>query len=374
MKEKGFLPPETARVPNAIERSVVLRTHTDIPEQMERERAIIFAGDGASDKEARGLPTLGDNRVRYRRPKGELFIKRYRDTGVRMDLTEGESAQLEFDTAKFVEGKWARVPDAETAIRYCDHIADGYDKSHGTQTLSVLAINRLIHDLSRELQADPSVRLQASELEERAVRALVAQGYDRAVSFDKIFMANEIVRALQKDSMGRENPSRGRIILANVRPRLTKMLLGNENKRNKYRYLGAILYRERERERFALSQVSSSIKDLGSMSRRDFQSELSENAVRSGARDLISPEFIKIAPYVQVAAEARFLMTSRRTQEDIQRLGGYVGYDRAQELAELPSYYDLQPHERRQRLSEIAESIDQELEFADTQLPLAKAA
>ncbi len=202
MIERDFSIPEPAHVPNAIERSVILRTHTDIPEQMDRERAVIIPGDGIGDKEARGLPSLVDYRIRYNRPKGELFIKRYRDTGVRVDLTEGESAQLGFDTLKLVEGKWPRIPDAETAIRYCDHIADNYDKSYGTQTLSVLAVNRLIHDLSQELQKDPSVRLSSGELEERAVKALVAQGYDRAVNFDKIFMANEIVRALQKDSLG----------------------------------------------------------------------------------------------------------------------------------------------------------------------------
>lgn len=75
MTEKDISVTETIRIPNAIEHSVILRTHTDIPEQLEQERAVIIPGEGISDKEARGLPELYDYRIRYKRPKGELFIK-----------------------------------------------------------------------------------------------------------------------------------------------------------------------------------------------------------------------------------------------------------------------------------------------------------
>lgn len=360
---------------NAIERSVILRTHTDIPEQMERERAIIIPGDGISDQEARGLPELSDYRIRYNKPQGELFISRFRDTGVRLDLPEGSGTlQLGFDKVKVVEGKWPRIPSVETALRYCDHIADSYDRTHGIQTTSILAVNRLIHDLSNELQAPSGERLSLGELEQRAMQVLVRAGYDRAISADKLYMAQEVLKAVGKDSMQRENPSRSRVILANIRPRLTKVLLANENKRNKYRYLGGVLYRERESERFALSQLSGQIKDLSTMGRRDHQRNLSESSVRKSAVGAISPVVMKVAPYVQVAAEARFLMNSRKTEEEVARLAGYVGYERALELFDLPSYYDLRSHERPQRLLEVAESIDQELEYADTKLPLQKAA
>lgn len=368
-------PIQDPRIVNAIERSVIMRTHADIPEQMDRERALIVPGDGISDQEARGLPELGDRRVRYKRPKGELFISRYRDTGVRFDLPEGSGVlQLGFDRVKVVEGKWPRLPDAETALRYCDHIADSYDRKNGTQTTSILAVNSLIRDLSYELQSDPSERVSLDQLEKRAIQVFVREGYDRAISPDKLYMAQEVMRALEKDSLDRENPSRSRMILANLRPRLTKVLLANENKRNKYRYLGRVIYGERERERFALTQLSSEIKDLGVMGRNDFQNRIAEEAVRRKALVGIAPNIIKIAPYVQVAAEARFLMNSRKTVEDVDKLKGYVGVERAEEIAELPSYYDLRVDERRQRLLTVAESIDQELEFADSNLPLSKAA
>lgn len=129
-----------------------------------------------------------------------------------------------------------------------------------------------------------------------------------------------------------------------------------------------VLYREREQERFALRQLSGQIKDLGSMERHDFQNRNAEEALRHKSLVGIAPSVIKIAPYVQLAAEARFLMNSRKTIEDVKRLKGYVGIERAKELVELPSYYDLKTDERRQRLFAISESIDQELDFADTKL------
>jgi len=364
------------RIPNAIERSVILRVHTDIPEEIERERAIIIPGDGISDKEAYGLPSLGDYRIRRRTSDGQLFIKRYRDLGIRIDLTGLNGVNhLDFDKAKIVEAKWPRIPDAETAIRYCDHIADNYDKKNGIQTLSILEVNRLIHELSTELQVPPSERTPLSDLQAKAVKVLVEYGYDRAVNPEKIHMASEVIRALQKDSLDRENPSRGRMILVNTKKYSTKMLLGNENKRNKYRYLAGVIYREREKERFALSQVSNEIKDLVSMEERDYQRIHSENSVRERAVEGISPKVIKMAPYVQIAAEARFLMNSRKTKDDLDRLAGYVGFERAQELFSLPSYYDIKnPKDRVSRLIAISESIDRELDFADANLPFKEVA
>ena len=157
-------------------------------------------------------------------------------------------------------------------------------------------------------------------------------------------------------------------MLANLQKRFTKMLLGNEQKLNKYRYIGEYLYRERERERFELSELSSAIKNISNMGKRNFESHHLLTAVRNNAFRRIDPKNIHIAPYVQVAAEARYLMHARNSDEDVEKLTIYVGHDRAKEFSRLSSFYNLTYDERRQRLLEIAESIDTSLTYADTQL------
>src|SRR3990167_9220879 len=115
------------RIPNAIEGAVVLRTHRDIPGQIARERVIVIPENSIADFEARQLPNLGDFRIRYN-PKGELFIRSFRETGIQLELRASTATdQLGFDSIEVVKARWARIPDVETAIRYADHIAQKYD-------------------------------------------------------------------------------------------------------------------------------------------------------------------------------------------------------------------------------------------------------
>src|SRR3990167_2920377 len=356
------------RIPNAIESAVVLRTHRDIPGQIARERVIVIPENSIADFETRQLPNLGDFRIRYN-PKGELFIGSFRETGIELELPESATTyQLGFDRAKVAKARWSRLPDVETAIRYTDHIAENYDKKEGIETLSILTVHRVLRDVSKELQNPPETRVPLSELEERVIEILVREGCDRAQLQDKLYIAHEMVNAVQRDKLGRENPSRTRLMLTNLQPRFTKMLLGNEQKLNKYRYIGEYLYRERERERFELSELSIAIKNISDMGKRNVELHHLLTAARNNAFRRIDPKNIHVAPYVQVAAEARYLMYARNTDQDVEKLTIYVGHARAKELSGLSSFYNLTYDEQRQRLLEIAESIDTSLAYADTQL------
>ena len=354
--------------PFAIEGAVVLRTHRDIPGQIARERVIVIPENSIADFEARQLPNLGDFRIRYN-PKGELFIRSFRETGIQFKLPKSAPTdQLGFDRVEIVKARWPRLPDVETAIRYADHIAEDYDKKEGRETRSILGMHRVLRDVSEELQNPTETRISLNELEERVIKILVREGYDRAQGQDKLYIAREMVKAVQRDKLGIENPSRTRLILANLQPRFTKMLLGNEQKLNKYRYIGGYLYRERARERFELSELSSVIKNVSNMGKRNLESHHLLTSTRNNAFRRIDPKKMRVAPYVQVAAEARYLMYARNSDEDVGKLTIYVGHDRARELSALSSFYNLTYDERRQRLLEIAESIDASLAYADTQL------
>src|SRR3990167_10210852 len=202
-------------IPNAIERAVVLQTHKNIPDQIARERIFIVPENSITDFEARQLPNLDDARIRYN-PKGELFIRSFRETGILFELPASTTTdQLGFDRIEVVKARWPRLPDVETAIRYADHIAEKYDKKKGIETRSILGVHRVLRDVSEELQNPPEARVPLSELEERVMQILVREGYSRAQSRDKLYIAREMVNAVQKDKLGRENPSRARLILAN---------------------------------------------------------------------------------------------------------------------------------------------------------------
>ena len=355
-------------IPNAIERAVVLQTHKNIPDQIAREKIIIIPENSIADFEARQLPNLGDFRIRYN-PKGELFIRSFRETGIQFELPESATTdQLGFDRVEVVKARWPRLPDVETAIRYTDHIAENYDKKEGIETRSILGVHRVLRDVSEELQNPPEIRVPLSELEERVIQILVREGYDRAQSRDKLYIAREMLKAVQKDIQERENPSRTRLMLANLQVRFTKMLLANEHKLNKYHYIEEHLHRERERERFELSNLSSAIKNMSNMGERNSESRHLLTAARHNAFRRIDFRNIHVAPYVQVAAEARYLMYARNSDEDVAKLAIYVGHDRAKELSGLPSFYNLTYDGQKQRLLEIAESIDTSLAYADTQL------
>src|SRR3989344_7616908 len=202
--------------PFAIEGAVVLRTHRDIPGQIARERVIVIPENSIADFEARQLPNLGDFRIRYN-PKGELFIRSFRETGIQFELPESATTdQLGFDRVEVIKARWPRLPDVETAIRYADHIAQNYDKKEGIETRSILGVHRVLRDVSEELQNPPEIRVPLSELEERVIQILVREGYDRAQSRDKLYIAREMLKAVQKDIQERENPSRTRLMLANL--------------------------------------------------------------------------------------------------------------------------------------------------------------
>lgn len=355
-------------IPNAIERAVVWQTHRDIPGQIAGEKVFTVPENGTSDFEARQLPNLGDPRIRYN-PEGELFIRSFRETGIQLELRPSSTTdQLGFDRIEVVKTRWSKLPDVETAIRYANHIAGSYAKKDGKETLAILGVHRILRDVSEELQNPPETRVPLSELEERVVQTLVRERYVSAQSKNKLYIAHEMVKAVQKDKQGRENPSRTRLMLANLQARFTKMLLANEHKLNKYHYIEGLLFRERERERFALSELSVEIKNISEMGKRNSESRHLLTAVRKNAFRRISPRNIHVAPYVQVAAEARYSMFARNSDKDTAKLAIYVGPDRAKELSGLSSFYDLTYEEQKLGLLEIAQSIDNSLEFADTRL------
>jgi len=356
------------KAPDAIERFVVREEHSDIPEKIAGERIVVFPHDHVANANNYFLPSLGDKRVRYDE-NGQVLI--YRSTGKKIKASTPENltvGDVGFDSISVVESNWSTCPDVETAIRQTRHIADKYDRDNGLETLSLLGFHRTMRQVAKKMQLPAGERPPLSEVNEFVLKELSRYGYDNVRSSDKKEIVEIILDAVQKDSLSRENPSRTRLMLAHLYPRITKMILGNEQKRNKYRYLESLLLKEREADRMPVVRLSEDIKKMEKMDERNREAEnIARNARRKAHSD-ISPTSIRLAPYVQLGAEVRYLLFGHNTQEDINILSRYLGSDRANELAGLPTYYELSPSERRERLSSIAMRIDEFMEKADQEL------
>lgn len=356
--------------PNAIERAIVMQTHRAVPERLARERAIVIPHDPIADFEAHQLPALGDYRMRYNN-SGQIFIDRFNRTGIQIGLPDfPSSVDLGFDSVEVVKRLWPCIPDIETAIRYTRHIADEYDRKEGQQTLSLMAVHKVIRDVSRELQKPADERPSWDELESRVLLTIDSERLDSARDTDKVELGKTMVSAISKDKMGRENSGRTRLKLAHLYPKITKMLLQNEHKHNKYRYLESVLYQERERDRVPFAELSNSVRILSSMNPRDREAVNLKKRIRQHAYRNLAPTKIRVAPYVQLGAVSRYLLFAKNTPEDEKRLARYIGPELAKETAEAGSYYALRTDdEQLSRLIAIADYIDGSLEDADQKLP-----
>ncbi len=357
-------------VPNGIERAIVMQTHRAVPDRIARERAIVIPRDPIADYEAHQLKSLGDYRMRYNQD-GQIFIDRFNKTGIQIELPSFPShIDLGFDSVDVVERLWPCIPDVETAIRYTRHIADEYDRKTGQQTMSLLAIHRVIRDVSLELQKPAEERPTWEELEARVLLAIDSERLDTARDADKVGLGKTMASAVSKDKKGRENSGRTRMKLAHMYPKITSMLLRNEHKHNKYRYLESVLYQERERDRIPFVELSREIRTLSAMNPRDREAVNLKMRIRRNAHNDLAPSRIRVAPYVQLGAVSRFLLYGVNTPEDEKKLAGYIGPELAKETVEAGSYYDLDTHEAQlKRLVAIADYIDGSLEEADQKLP-----
>lgn len=356
--------------PNGIERAIVMQTHRAVPEKLARERAIVIPHDPIADFEAHQLPSLGDYRMRYNQ-SGEIFIDRFNRTGIQIELPDFlSSVDIGFDSVEIVKRLWPCIQDVETAIRYTRHIADEYDRKSGQQTMSLLTIHRVIRNVSLELQKPPEERPTWEELEARVLLAIDSERLDTARDTKKIELGKTMASAINKDKKGRENSGRTRMKLAHMYPKITSMLLRNEHKHNKYRYLESVLYQERERDRTPFIELSNSIKLLSSMNPRDSEATHLKKRIRQSAYRQLAPSKIRIAPYVQFGAISRYLLYGKNTPEDERKLAVYIGPEFARETTEVTSYYDLKTDkEQLDRLIAISGYIDDSLEEADQKLP-----
>lgn len=362
------------KTPDAIERFVLMREHADIPEQLLNEHVVVSPQDAQKNFEAYQLPQLGDGRIRYS-SEGKIFIKRFGPQTIQVSLPgHVQSDELGFDSVRITNSLWPEISDIETAIRYCRHIADSYDRENGQEAVSLINIQRAVRKTAVDLQKSRNERPTSDDIEQRVAEVLVENGYDAPVSLDKRRVRDALFEAVRRDSRGRENPSRTRLMLAYLYPQITKMILGNREKFNKYRYLESILVREREKEITPFRDLKSAVDELQEMQGSNREKYRFVNTIRNEVKERLSPRKIRVAPYVQLAAEIRFLLNSHGNPEELRALMRYLGEEKAMELAGEKTFYDMNWEERFERLKLISGKIDTVLRDSEDAMPQDQAA
>ncbi len=357
-------------MPNNIERPILKRTHSDIPGDLERKRTIILPHEMTQDFDPASLPQLGDRRIRHSE-QGKLYIDKYHGMDIQVALPNiTANAEIRFDQVDVSKKLWPELDDVESAIRYTRHIADSYDKRTGQETVSLLTINRAIKFIGQELQKKGAERMSWNEIALYGAQEIVRSGFDAARSREKVDMVNFLMRALQKDSINRENPSRTRWMLAHLYKPITMRLMTNEHIFNKYRHLESVLYSERARDRFPFEVFCEDVEELVAMGERNREAEFLEEKIKLDALTELAPSKIRTAPYVQMAAEIRYGLAGRNTEEDIRKLRKYLPEEKVEVIISQPTYYDLKfiPEGRKNRLMHMAIKAQDQLLVADENL------
>lgn len=280
-----------------------------------------------------------DNRIRYNKFTGDLFIKSYRKVN-------GQSRV-----------RWSHPVDLEAGIRQADHVREAYDRKTGVEVEKTKGAIGLVRDLSVEFQESGLTPLEIRLMSEKAAATLTDLGFVDAVKEEKQLVVEKIMKAATLDSRTRVNSSRSRMILSNVWVDLIHELLVEKMTENKYASIQAKLIREREFERFVLGQTVSYI-DEQARSSSGFENRRSVLELKQFVKKYLSSDVVKLQPYARVAAISRFLIMNTGTAEELDALRRFIGDDADMYYGTKP-FMDLEKPEKTNRLTGVKQKIIQ---------------
>lgn len=283
-----------------------------------------------------------DNRIRYHKYHGELYIKSYRKF-------KGQSRV-----------RWSHPVDVEAGIRQADHVREAYDPKTGNEVEKTKHVIELVRDLSHYFQQPGLTLLDFGLAATQAADTLVQTGFVDAVKEERQDVVDKIMKAASLDSLSRPNASRSRMILSHVWVDLIHELLVHKMTENKYANIQAKLIREREYERFVLGQTVLHIEEQIRAS-TGFEDRRSVLELKQFVNQYLGPDVVKLKPYAKKAATARFLIMNTGTKEELEALRKYIG-DEADMYYATPT---LVQTDKVRRLTQIKKDISQGLEIGD---------
>ena len=264
--------------------------------------------DSLSPKEILQLPLLfeGEKRIRFNPTYGGIFIKRYRTRRRKkeMDINQDEQGIQEsfpIDIGKKtkleVEPEWPQLGTVENAIKTAKHIVEENSvDSHRVKKLeSTLQLTHYLFEA-----------FTSGEITDENLREYLGTGYEmlqqsgmlRPGSPNREDAVEQIVSALDKDSLGRFNPliSKTRLASASIKLLYENLVAGQTVQ--KYTYLlNALLYVERESERMYLEQILRQSLLILNLSPNNPVFKQFRDALQENAFQLLGLDVMKVAPY-----------------------------------------------------------------------------
>lgn len=371
---------ETRKPEFALEREV-LKRGKGLLRQMDDQAVLFVDSNIASSMEAESHDPLfpGDKRIRASLA-GDIYFISYRSTSrmnaLFVDLPEGNDTKIE----KVI---WAKSTDVESGIRRSSHIAAKYEPGTGETILNIQEVIQRIHDLSQEYHRSGITEEERQKMAEETAEVLVRTGFANATKPEKVRIMDKVLAAGQRDVLQRINPPRSRMILSNVWIDLTKELIEGRYAKEKYKSIHAKLIRERELERFFLSQVHERINQIDEEREgsREIETEISD--IQNFTHQYLNPNQIRVKPYSRAAAIVRFDLFGdgaapafdengevdrQKMNPHLTILSKYIGSDEAQIYKGTPHFKSLSIKDRISRLKGAAFTIEEALNEGEANL------
>lgn len=254
--------------------------------------------------------------------------------------------------------------DAERALR--EHIAGSYLPG-GLQYESREKAFRQANVILKRLQSGPmNTKMRESLLS--STRTQMAKYFSSAI-YDRVNTAEQYIKALGPDRLGRANQPAGRVIVTSARRHVIEDRFVDEVIALKNLHRASLIDSESSFENAALFQSGQIARTAaGIEDGRSFNKYIAEKMFPD-MHYFLSPEVIKMKPYANLAAKLRFLLFAQVgidgvSHDDISMgLARYIGNEAYDFADRYPFFKNLDTAQhRRDRLIDFANICDDGLE------------
>lgn len=328
----------------------------------EREITTI-SEDPAKAEYAETLPCINpfDETMRFS-PEGDILISTIRPS----------QKTLPEDQAGSQVVRWSKSESINDARKVVGHIANAYSKN-GIEHQNRIAAVKLANNLIKKFKY-PVSEQELDAMHQDATETLFEAKYLTSIIPARRKTAEQFLRATMKDSLGRLNPSMGRLRVGQERDDLIKDLTLDEVKYFKNIARAARLDAERDYEESVLRGFSRRSKELLNMGIGTTLYDQKLKGYKREAHYFLSPKHtILVKPYSKAAAELRFNLFAHDFPYDVWKLGTYIGVNEAYQIAKgfIP-FDELLPEAQKARIGTFPAIVEEVIAESDEERDLSR--
>lgn len=245
--------------------------------------------------------------------------------------------------------RWGKHRSIDTVFRATEHIVEQYEAEKGQRTQHLKEAIKQSNIAAHALQEQNVDLKRLAEVKDRLATAMASTGLSGAYNIFYQDIVAQLDRALSPDRLNRPNTARSRLMRGYVHPLFVRALFVNRRTDTKNGNRNSLIFQERDFEQGALRFVQRRCDQLIQANAVNFRHGI--KSFRDLAYAYLSPDVIKVRPYIEPAALVWYLLHSSMDEEAIATLGRHIGQDNAQQVSRM----DLAPFSR---LGDIASQKD----------------